>query len=1123
MEFRILGPMEVLDGDRSVPLPRGRGRALLALLILRAGEVVSTERLIDWLWGEKPPPTARTALHGFVSTLRKRLELARGAGEAHAVLETRAPGYVLAIDRDKVDAHRFRRLLEEAADAPAPERAAKLRAALVLWRGPALADFTYEPFAQTEIAILEDLRMAAIEERIDADLALGRHTELVGELEGLTAEQPLRERLRGQLMLALYRSGRQAEALEVYRTTREVLVEELAIEPGPALHSLEQAILRQDASLDLQAFPPLSGVSSESSAARSPIEAQPWLPPGRKTVTVAFLNLSPSTSLGASPDPEALRRIVRRHVGTAADVIRRHGGSVEHLIGDAVVAVFGIPAAHEDDALRAVRAVIELRGELAAVNEELAYTGGIRLAARVGLDTGEVLVGDSAAGQPIASGDAVRVAAQLQQAAGEGEILVSESTRRLIQHAARFEPVAHRALEIHGQPVTAWRLLDVVAGAPAFARRHDAPMVGRASELAQMRAAFDRTVQERGARLFTVIGEAGIGKSRLVREFAESLGSDALVLVGHCPAYGEGMTFWPLRELVTQVTGAGREDLLGLLAGEEDAESIADQVMGATGLTKTSRRPDAPFPALRRFFEALAREQPVVVIFEDVHWAQPTLLDLIEYLAEWARQAVFLLCLARPELLEERSTWAGSNSNTMSLALEPLGPEDTEKLIADRLMGRTLPPETVVRVTEASQGNPLFVEQLLAALKEKGNLAVPPSVQALLAARLDRLGPAERDLIRTASLIGADFSVEALMALLPEEARPFAGRHLRALERKQLVRPSELASTGEETFGFCHVLVQMAAYRSMTRETRSELHERFAGWLEGEAAKGTPGFEEVVGYHLEQAHGERRLLGLFDAHSRALAERAGEWLAGAGLHAFGRFDVAAAENLWSRAKSLLPPDHTELPQVRRYLVEAYQVLGRHADADAILREMLDELRAEEYRPLEQIIGLERARICMFTGPDPVSLRTIRVEAERALEVLDESGDEAGSALGCYVLGHVHMLLGEIREMEKAARRGLDHAIRSGEPREEAAARLWVALALVLGETPVLGCVRACEELVPWRGMDHPLVLCELAGLRAMLGDFDDGSPPDRSRPATAGGAHTRAAAPHVRGRVERLR
>jgi DNA-binding SARP family transcriptional activator len=221
VEFRILGPLEVLDGDRPVPLPRGRGRTLLALLVLRADEVVSTDRLIDWLWGETPPPTAITALHGLVSSLRKRLEPARGVGEAPAIIETRPPGYVLAIDRGEVDAHRFRRLLEEVAGASAPERAAKLRTALGLWRGSALADFRYEPFAQTDIAVLEELRMAAIEERIDADLALGRHAELVGELKDLTAEQPLRERLRGQLMLALYRSGLQDHPPSARRRVRD--------------------------------------------------------------------------------------------------------------------------------------------------------------------------------------------------------------------------------------------------------------------------------------------------------------------------------------------------------------------------------------------------------------------------------------------------------------------------------------------------------------------------------------------------------------------------------------------------------------------------------------------------------------------------------------------------------------------------------------------------------------------------------------------------------------------------------------------------------------------------------------------------------------------------------------
>ena len=256
MEFLILGPLVALDGDRSVALPRGRGRALLAILILHAGEAVSTDRLIADLWGEAPPRTAPTALQGLVSSLRKRLETERTRGTASAVLETRPPGYALAIDADQVDANRFRRLVSESAELPDQERrAASLREALGLWRGPVLADFVYEPFAQAAIAELEELRLAAIEERIAADLAMGRHRQLTGELESLIAHHPLRERLRGHLMVALYRSERQAEALEIYRNSREVLVEELGIEPGPELQRLEEAILRHDPSLDLSSEP----------------------------------------------------------------------------------------------------------------------------------------------------------------------------------------------------------------------------------------------------------------------------------------------------------------------------------------------------------------------------------------------------------------------------------------------------------------------------------------------------------------------------------------------------------------------------------------------------------------------------------------------------------------------------------------------------------------------------------------------------------------------------------------------------------------------------------------------------------------------------------------------------
>ncbi|MDP8929612.1 MAG: AfsR/SARP family transcriptional regulator [Actinomycetota bacterium] len=313
MEYRILGPLDVIDEARTVVLPRGRARALLAILVLRAGEVVSTDQLVDELWGESPPPTVAAALHNLVSALRKRLEPTRATGSAPKVLETCPPGYVLTIDGGQVDANRFRRLVEEAANAPAPDRAAQLRSALALWRGRALADFTYQPFAQAPITELEELRLTAIEQRVEADLALGRNAELVAELEGLCAEHPLREGLRGQLMMALYRCGRQADALKVYGDARRVLVEELGVEPGPELRSLERAVLRQDPSLDLPPLPASSQRTPGRPEVVATVAGGPWLPAGRKLVTVVFVGLA-LASAGGGDDPEAAqtRSVVTR-------------------------------------------------------------------------------------------------------------------------------------------------------------------------------------------------------------------------------------------------------------------------------------------------------------------------------------------------------------------------------------------------------------------------------------------------------------------------------------------------------------------------------------------------------------------------------------------------------------------------------------------------------------------------------------------------------------------------------------------------------------------------------------------------------------------------------------------
>jgi DNA-binding SARP family transcriptional activator len=1075
VEFRILGPLEVLDGDRPLALPGGRGRALLTLLILHGGEVVSTERIIDELWGEDPPPTVDKALQGLVSNLRKRLEPTRAGGEAPTILRTVPPGYMIAVELSRVDAHWFRRLVADASGAPASERSARLRHALSLWRGPALADFTYEPFAQREITVLEELRMAAIEERIEADLELGLHRELVAEIEGLVAEHPFRERLRSQLMLALYRNGRQADALAAYRDARKALADELGIQPGPGLQQLEGAVLRQDPALDRAPYRATEEVDSDSRAA-----AQPWLPAERRTLTAMFVDLAVSLGTDGTSDPEAVRRVVARATDVAAAVLRRHGAIVEELVGDVLVGLFGMPTAHEDDALRAVRGAAELRAQLSA--------DGIRLPLRVGIETGEVVVGAPGSGHARASGDAVNIAARLQREAGDGEVLVGEAAQKILRDVAVLRPLERPHTDGTGPGIRAWRFLDLIPGVPAVVRHLDAPMVGRAAELARLHATFEGAVRRRTAYRFTILGDPGIGKSRLAMEFAATLGSGTQVLTGHCPAYGDGITFWPLREIVLEAAGPrGHDALVELLAAEDDGKGIAAQVGAAIGWAQEPARPDALFPAFRRLFEVLSGRRPLLLILEDVHWAEPTLLDLVEFLAGRTLGPLLLLCLARPELIEERPTWGAGGRDADNLFLEPLASTETEKLIEDRLAGSALPAETLTRIVKTAQGNPLFAEQMAAAFQEEGTPYVSASLDALLAARLDRLGPAERDLLRCAAVAGTDFAVDAVTALVPERARPFVDRHLQALQRKQLLR----SARSGEVFRFRHVLIQRASYRSMTREDRARLHQRFADWLRDEARERPPELDEMLGYHLERAVEQQRALGMPDERDSALAARAGEHLSRAGMRAFDRFDIAATQNLLSRAKSLLPADHPRGRDVMRVLAETYPMMGRHHDADAVLAEMLGVARAEGDHALEQAIRIERARIRLVTGPDPTTLDGIRREAEQALEAFTTSGDDARAAQACYLLGLVHERNGAMRQMERVTRRGIAHARRSGLLREEAGPLWNAANAVRMGPTPVQEAIRECEELARWReDMLHPGVLCELAHLRAMAGEFD---------------------------------
>jgi len=841
VEFRILGSMEVLDGARRVELPSGRGRSLLALLTLHAGEPVSSDRLIDELWGGDPPATAATVVQGLVSRLRRVLEPERSTGGPSRVLLTAGNAYCLAIDPDSVDATMFKRLLDEARGGSPEGRAAKLSAALALWRGPALADFIYEPFAQRAIVVLDEYRIEAIEDRFEAELALGRDAQLIGGLHEAIATYPFREQLRGFLMVALYRAGRQTEALDVFRDTRALLLDELGLEPGPALQALEAAILRQDLTLELERTP--------EPQMRSRDEALSWLPRERRTVTVAAVDVAPAADLRL--DTEAVARIASQAARVATEVLKRHGGRVERSLGEELIGFFGFPAAHEDDALRAVRAVLDVRTAVHSLDSDRSAIEGIKQGLRAGVETGDIVVaGPGAALRDVVMGPVVSAARRLEHAAASDEILIGTNTQRLVRGAVIVRPVDGGS----GASAIAWRVLESIAHSSAIPRAMDTPMVGRQGELTQLRSAFRRAIRTDAVVRITVIGEAGIGKSRLAQEVAVSFGDNAHAIKLRCAPPGESMGFFPVRQAVLEAAGlCGWRGLHELLETAADGSSAVQQIGAAVGLRSPPATVDELILPMRRLLEVLARDHPLIVVLDNLQWADPAVLELVGRLERETTGAILLLCIARPEFLEDRP--ASSVGNVVTL--EPLQPSQLASLVIDR--GGPVARAPLQRIVSLSQGNPLFAEQLIAAIADGDVDAVPASLVGLLSMRLDRLGPGERDLLRCASVAGLDLDPEAVTALLPGDARSFVERHINTLERKQLIE-----RTGPGRFRFAHALVQMAAYQSMTREDRARLHEAFAEHLERKQPDPTATPSGATGYHLRRAVEHRRASGTHD-------------------------------------------------------------------------------------------------------------------------------------------------------------------------------------------------------------------------------------------------------------------
>jgi DNA-binding SARP family transcriptional activator len=1039
MEFGILGSLAAWEDGCELPLGGPKQRALLAVLLLRANELVPMESLVDELWGERPPRSAIKVVHGHVSQLRKAL------GEG--ILETRAAGYVLRVGPGALDVERFEGLLERGrrllAEGDAEQAARLLREGLALWRGPALAEFRYDAFARNEIGRLEELRVVALGQRLEADLALGRGPEVMWELEALVREHPQRESLCGLLMLALYRAGRQADALTVYQGLRARLVDQLGLEPSPALQRLEKAILIHDPALD---------AAVESAPEPAAAASRPHAASNRRIASLVFCDVDPYTERGEHVDPESLRLLMSRCFEVAASVVARRGGTLGGFAGGGVMAVFGAPLVREDDALRALRTAVEIRDALASL--------GVR--ARIGVSSGEVVAAAQTGRDALVVGEAVAVGKRLQEAAAVGEVLIGELTRVLVRDAAQVDPVAPLHLQGRPQPVPAFRVLQ--AG-ESPERPRAMRFVGRERELGLVQEIWGVVRTERRCELVTIVADAGVGKSRLAAEALASM--DALVVRGRCLPYGEGISYWPVLEVLRQLPSRAPDEAarvaIGSLLGETEAVTSAEEIAWA----------------FRKTLEHVAGSGPIVVVFDDLQWADQAVLDLIEHTALLSSgAAILLLCMARPELPERRATWP------VTLRVEPLRDEEIEALIpAD--IARTLR----ARIVRAAGGNPLFVEEMLAFTGEaEGDVVVPPTLQALLAARLDRLEPAERVVLERAAVEGEIFHRAAVQALTPDEAQ--LTPRLAALARKGLIRCERAEHAGEDAFRFCHVLVRDAAYEALAKATRAELHERLADWLEAYEADLVER-DEIVGHHLEMSYRYRTELRPLDEETRALGRRAAGRLLPAGRRAIARGDLAAAANLLERALALGIDDPGERVRAQVELGNALGETGRIADADALLAEAHDAAAGLGERALSA-----HAQLYRLTGHS-VDPELDRAELQQALrhplETFGELRDERGLALTRRLLAAAIGLSSSAGVVE------LERALVHADAADDKATRRRVigtlCASLSNGPMPVGAAIARCEELLASSRNDQVLeavLKLFLGEFHAMAGRFEEG-------------------------------
>jgi tetratricopeptide (TPR) repeat protein len=774
------------------------------------------------------------------------------------------------------------------------------------------------------------------------------------------------------------------------------------------------------------------------------------------------------------------------------EAVERHGGTVENYVGDAVMAVFGIPVAHEDDALRAVRAAAAMRANVASLRVELRGERGLDLTVRIGVNTGEAVTGIGLAAGSFTAGDTVNVAARLEQAAPPGEILLGRDTFCLVRHAVRGEPVASLIVKGKSSAVEAYRLVTVSPDVQSRAQRPRAPMVGRQRERRRVLDAFHQAVADRTCQLFSVLGDAGVGKSRLVSEVVETITAVATVAAGRCLPYREGLCWWPLVEAL------GGNGLLEQAAVDEPAAALAAELLKPAG---EALAPEEAFWAARKVLEALARRRPLVLVIDDLQWAEPTFIDFVEHVAEWARDApLLLLIMARQELLEIRPTWSGGKLNATTLMLEPLSAPDARDLLGYLARPASLGEKATARILALAEGNPLFVEEVVAMLIDEGvlesdagnestaaepsKIAVPPTIKALIAARLDRLGRDERGVIEAASIEGKEFARGRVEELVGDIASAAVGAHLRALVRKELIRP---VGPAEDTFRFRHQLIRDSAYEGMPKALRADLHERFANRLEADSSI-APVADALLGYHLERAVLLRRSLGVPDAATAELAARATACLRAAGRRADQRDDPASVQ-LLERALALA--SQADRASVLVDLANALHSVGDLERCAATADLALERSRASGDRLTLARAQAVELRLMFSRWKGETDRASLEAAARSLVAELEDLGDDEALANVLLLVALMHM--NRYDQSVGYAERALEVAERVGNRKDVGFAAGFMGLITVFGPVPAAEGIERCRALRQ-RVADHPLASASLlrreAVLEAMQGRLD---------------------------------